>query len=381
MPEDWARRALRILVTPVGLALLSAVRLLIISNYNVTTAVTVAESGGYVNTFLGSLIPLVPVFMPYLALVFLAFRRFVLCALTVVATALISPVVPSPSIILGYFYNNWMSTFRWIGGQVYDATSVISFVILVVMLFIAWLYLRGSWVHGLVSALWLFATLLVLAPYLFLAYPAPSTESFYASYLRQPWLTAEQITVDPGEIYQGYVLSSDDQWMTVLLYQSRTIAYFRADSVTARVVCESPAKPPPSPLIRLLNVKSPALPECRNSDSWAVAQHGASSAATKMRSNSTKTAAPIPGAEGKVVPPLRHGSQKVPPRRPHKIARQPAPPKRFDHRHRMPTARHRNKHTAGASPRPLQPGHTEVLSGELFLLLAAYRDKSFGKLA
>lgn len=106
MPEDWARRALRILVTPVGLALLSAVRLLIVSNYNVTTAVTVAESGGYVNTFLGSLIPLVPVFMPYLALVFLAFRRFVLCALTVVATALISPVVPSPSIILGYFYNN-----------------------------------------------------------------------------------------------------------------------------------------------------------------------------------------------------------------------------------------------------------------------------------
>jgi hypothetical protein len=47
----------------------------------------------------------------------------------------------------------------------------------------------------------------------------------YTSYLRQPWLTAEQITVDPGKIYQGYVPSSDDQWMTVLLYQSRTIAY------------------------------------------------------------------------------------------------------------------------------------------------------------
>ena len=54
-----------LLVTPVGLALISAVRLLIISNYNVTTAVTVAESGGYINTFLGSLIPLVPVLMPY----------------------------------------------------------------------------------------------------------------------------------------------------------------------------------------------------------------------------------------------------------------------------------------------------------------------------
>lgn len=379
MPEYAIRRAFRILVTPVGLALVAAVRLLIISNYNVTTAVTVAESGGYVNTFLGSLIPLVPAFMPYLALVFLAFRRFLLCAFTIVATALISPVVVRPSVLtLGYFDNYWVSTFHSIYGHVNEALSAIAIGILICWLILPWGVFSG-WVYTLVTTLWACVAFVTLLPYLLIAYPAPSTQNFYASYLRQPWLTAEQITVDPSKIYQGYVLSTDDQWMTVLLYQSRTIAYFRADSVTARTVCESPAKPPPSPLIRLLNAKSAQLPECRNTDGWTIAQHAASSAAAKTRSNSTKVATPIPGAKGKVISPSkRPGRHKMPPaRRPHKFVR---PSARFDHRHRTLTPSRRSKHKAGGSPRSLQPGHTEVLSGELFLVCAAYRDKSFGDL-
>lgn len=390
MPEYWARRAIRVLATPVGLALISAVRLLIISNYNVTTAVTVAESGGYVNTFLGSLIPLVPVFMPYLALIFLAFRRFILCALTVVATVLISPVVRPPVAALHEFDDYWISAFHWMSLNIVDAATI-AFGIWVATLMIPWRYFRGSWLHLVLGALWACVVVFALIPYLVTAYPTPSTQSFYASYLRQPWLTAEQITVDPSKIYQGYVLSSDDQWMTVLLYQSRTIAYFRADSVTARIVCAPPGKPPPSPLVRLVNAKSAPLPECRNSDSWTVAQHDSSNTAMKMPSNSPKTAAPIQGAEGKVVShpkrpacckAERHGSHKAPPpHHPRKIVRPPAPPTRFHHRHRMITSGGRSTHRPGGSPRSLQPSHTEVLSGELFLLCAAYRDKSFGELA
>jgi hypothetical protein len=379
MPEYAARRAFRILVTPVGLALISAVRLVIISNYDVTTAVTVAESGGYVNTFLGSLIPLVPVFMPYLALVFLAFRRFILCALAIAATVLISPVVVRPSVVtLGYFDNYWLSTLHSMSGHVQDALSAIAIGILICGLIMPWGDFRG-WVYTLVTTLWACAAVVTLLPYLLIAYPAPGTQSL-ASYLRQPWLTAEQITVDPSKIYQGYVLSSDDQWMTVLLYQSRTIAYFRADSVTARIVCEPPAKPSPSPLVRLVNAKSASLPECRDSDSWAVSQHGASSAATKTRSNSTKTGAPIRGTEARVVsPPKRHGSHKVPrPCRPCEIARRPTPPTRFHHHHRIATSGDRSMHHAGGSPRSPQQGSGEALAGELFLLCASYRDKSPG---
>lgn len=83
--------------------------------------------------------------------------------------------------------------------------------------------------------------------------------------------------------------------------------------------------------VRLLNAKSASLPEFRNSDSWTVAKHDSSSTAMKMQGNSTEPAAPIQGAENKVVSPLkrpacckaeRHGSHKAPPpHRPHKIVR------------------------------------------------------------
>jgi hypothetical protein len=382
MPEYWVRRAVTVLVTPVGLALIAAVRLLIVSNYNVTTAVTVAESGGYVNTFLGSLIPLVPAFLPYLALWFLAFRRFILCALTIVATALISPAVRPPVAALRYFDEYWTIAVRWTSVHLAFAAAI-AFGIWV----LPWHYLRGHWVHWLFQAVWACAAVFALSPYLIIAYPAPSTQGFYTAYLRQPWLSAEQISVNPDKIYQGYVLASDDQWMTVLLFQSRTVAYFRADSVTARIVCESPAKPSPAPLVRLLYVKSSSLPECRDSDSWVIVQHRVSRTGETTRSNSKVAAAPIRGAKGRITSPLKrpaccrsekHGGRKEPEyhfRR--KAVRLPSPRGRFDH-HGMATSGRGRTQKASVSPRSHRPGRAEVLSGEEFLLWATYRGKSFG---
>jgi hypothetical protein len=85
------RRWLTLLLSPLGLVLISAGRLLIISNYNTTTATTIASSGGYINTLLGSIIPLVPVFIPYVALLLLLFRQFTLSALTFAFAAFIAP--------------------------------------------------------------------------------------------------------------------------------------------------------------------------------------------------------------------------------------------------------------------------------------------------
>jgi hypothetical protein len=80
-----------LLLSPVGLILISAGRLLIISNYSSTTATTIASSGGYVNTLLGSITPLVPLFIPYVALLLLLFRQFLLSAITFVFAAFIAP--------------------------------------------------------------------------------------------------------------------------------------------------------------------------------------------------------------------------------------------------------------------------------------------------
>ena len=61
------------------------------SNYNTTTAVTIAASGGYVNTLLGSVIPLVAIFAPYMALILLLLKRFFLSIMFFVFAAFITP--------------------------------------------------------------------------------------------------------------------------------------------------------------------------------------------------------------------------------------------------------------------------------------------------
>lgn len=71
--------------------LISAGRLIIVSNYNTTTAVTIAASGGYVSTLLGSVIPLVAIFAPYMALILLLFKRFLLSIMLFVFAAFITP--------------------------------------------------------------------------------------------------------------------------------------------------------------------------------------------------------------------------------------------------------------------------------------------------
>jgi hypothetical protein len=80
-----------LLLSPAGLLIIAAARLLIISDYNTATASAIVSSSGYVNTLLGTIIPLIPLVMPYLALILLFFNRVIPGILALVATAFISP--------------------------------------------------------------------------------------------------------------------------------------------------------------------------------------------------------------------------------------------------------------------------------------------------
>ena len=91
IPNIPKRRSIALVLSPIGLLLISAARLIIVSNYNTTTAVTIASSGGYINTLLGSVIPLVPIFAPYLALLLLLFKRFLLSIMVFIFAAFITP--------------------------------------------------------------------------------------------------------------------------------------------------------------------------------------------------------------------------------------------------------------------------------------------------
>ena len=107
IPTPPRRRSIALILSPAGILLLSAARLIIVANYNSTTAVTIASSGGYINAFLGSVIPLIPVFAPYFALVLLLFRRFLLSLVVFIFAAFITPTPVSLAEVVSLATADW----------------------------------------------------------------------------------------------------------------------------------------------------------------------------------------------------------------------------------------------------------------------------------
>ena len=327
-----------LLFSPVGLLLLSAARLIIISDFNTTTATTVASSGGYVNTLLGAVIPLVPIFIPYIALTLLLFRYFVLSIVAFIFTVYITPTSMSLPVVLTLIHVQEHHILALISGQrpmtfvialligtyvfiftgsFVEALSAVGAAIVALALFLAALAPYQSlpasinkeaevidqhlfaWVTtervilivvalalllvllslafsaalaalaSLVTALIAMIIALVLFPYVYSFYPIPRDSGYYVEVMRAPWLPAEKITLNSGNIYYGYTLSNANGWFTVLLANTRRIVYLPAKNVTDRMVCQPkmPHQPPAGPpLIPLFYTRPPHIQACAQRD-------------------------------------------------------------------------------------------------------------------
>jgi hypothetical protein len=86
------------LLSPAVILFASATRLLLISNYDTTTATTIASAAGVVGTLLGTVVPLLPPYLPILTILLAAARRWTLAGFAGCATVLLSPTyVDSPN--------------------------------------------------------------------------------------------------------------------------------------------------------------------------------------------------------------------------------------------------------------------------------------------
>jgi hypothetical protein len=93
--ERTSRAVKALLLSPIVVLFASATRLLIISNYDTTTATAMASSAGVVGTLLGTIIPILPLFLPALLVFLIVVRRWALALLTGLAAAVISPAYRS----------------------------------------------------------------------------------------------------------------------------------------------------------------------------------------------------------------------------------------------------------------------------------------------
>jgi hypothetical protein len=206
--------------------------------------------------------------MPYLALLLLAFRRFILSALALMAAALISPTPRPPNGFLQVILNHWGLTLEWIGKHLFPSYLI---VIVAVLALGRIRGLRPGSVLTVFHWTWALVAVFILVPHLASIYPAPRTGVYYESFLRQPWLPAEVITATPDQVYSGYVISNSNGWFTVLLLKRRSISYIKASNVTSRTACQTQQTPSP-PLIPLLQTKTATLRACPGIDIQTTAK-------------------------------------------------------------------------------------------------------------
>lgn len=252
-----------LLLSPVGVLLLAATRLLIVSNYNLNTALGILSSGGYVNTLLGTVIPLVPVIMPYLALLLLYLNRVIASLLAFLAAALISPSAVSRNDVLAIARHDRHVIMTSItGGR--EAVIILLAIPFILLLAIE---LVGLDLEATVRTVMTVAVMALL-PLIVQLYPVPGSKNFYESFyiklISQPWLPAETITLTTHRNVVGYVLGSDGYWLEVLQADNRTIVYYRTSQISGRFICQLGQISTARPLITLISAQA-EIPECNQS--------------------------------------------------------------------------------------------------------------------
>ena len=226
-----------LLLSPVGLLIISVARLLIVSNYNPATALAIASSGGYADTLLGTVIPLIPIIMPYLALVFLFFNRVILAILAFVATVFVSPVAVARPAVRGIVDRDWHFIRH---APVVIIIIMIALALLVVILLAVELLGLGFniFMRTLASI-----ACIALIPLVSQLYSFSLAPNYYTELIRQPWLPAETITLISGQSFTGYVLSDDGDWLVALRNDNRAVYYYLGANVVKRQICQlSPAR-------------------------------------------------------------------------------------------------------------------------------------------
>jgi hypothetical protein len=260
LPQRLRRSAtIALIVSPTGLLFIAVIRLLIISNYNPVTASAIVSSGGYVDALLGTVIPLLPIFLPYLGLALLFFRRVIPGILALAASVLISPTSTTRSAAIRLARSDWQQLFSWAGTH---PLIILPVALLAIGLLIATMGLGFTMFIRTLGTI----VSVALLPYVAHIYPFPHNNNFYAQQLRQPWLPAETITLAGShQKIIGYSLSSDSDWLVLLREDNRHVVYYRQSTVAYQQLCQIGSTREMRPLVTLTATPA-SVPICRQSN-------------------------------------------------------------------------------------------------------------------
>lgn len=252
-PLRLSRRAKALLLSPLVLLIGAATRLIIISNGDTTVATSVAAAGGVTGSLLGSVIPLLPPYLPLLVLIFVLYRRLVLASVLAAAAVLVSPAYGDASDGWTFAFSSVPRLFEYVWHGEWssleeEAPGIIACVALGVV-FAFWGVSEvapGEWRGFLIAweqfryvAFGLACGVICVFGLLFMhsVYRVPFDANYASQIARRPWLPAEEVVVESGDRYVGYVISTTDGWFLLVNESNRALEYLPAESVVDRRVC------------------------------------------------------------------------------------------------------------------------------------------------
>lgn len=243
---------LALIASPAGILVIAAARLLIIAGYSPVTASAIVTSDGYVNALLGSVLPVIALIMPYLALVLLFFRRFLLGTLAALTAGLISPSRQDGRDALKTATADLHRVAAWI----LQHQWILPIALIAVVLLIAVLCLGASAFARTAGTI----VALALTVYVAGLFP-PQSGGYYEGLLKLPWMPAEGLTLTSGSTQIGYVLADTNVSMEVLINSTRTIVFYPNRLIASQQICAADPAVARQPLIRLTPATS-AVPPC-----------------------------------------------------------------------------------------------------------------------
>ncbi|GAA4936313.1 hypothetical protein EV188_114150 [Actinomycetospora succinea] len=266
-------RAIKALIlSPAVLLVAAACRLLLITNYDTTTATAVTVAGGFTGTLLGTLVPLLPVFLPAITIALIMGRYWQLAALSGLATAIIAPAYATFATGWNrakFEYNDMLTRLDLEGWRALYSDSRWLLICVLGGALLVYLdppipLITGGWsifVPQLAMVAIYSIVVAAICGYAFFfvraIYQVPFDMRTVSEVVRRPWIPAEEVALKSGEVKVGYALNVSVGWYVLLDEETRTIEYLPSSEVTRRTVCKPgpPAAMQPLPLVTFEGVR------------------------------------------------------------------------------------------------------------------------------
>ncbi|MBW0103661.1 hypothetical protein [Pseudonocardia sp. KRD291] len=258
------------LLSPIPILLIASARLLVVTNYDTTSAVALASGGGLVETLIGTVIPLLPPYLPVATIFFLVNRNGQLAAISAALTIIISPAYVDIGAGLRSTWDDlkqlWVLLWARDWSALWESQRLVVVVagIAAILGLIWWVRSLTGWQFVRRLTVVIAVVPIVASGMLFVdaVYRVPFDVNYLSRVARTPWTPAEIVTTRTGQIGVVYVMSISNGWFVVMRNFDRSIEYVKADQVTARRVCAVYDETEPLPLIIPRGARQHTAPPC-----------------------------------------------------------------------------------------------------------------------